>query len=109
VQHHLQTYTEPSLEPTANAPVTATSSTVDNTILPLREGTLTHNSGGVPIVVVCTKADLIDHEADIVHGGPNIMIKGKTGEWEERTDSIMQVLRTISLKCKADMQTKLMF
>lgn len=28
------------------------------------------------------------------------MVKGKGGEWEERTDTIMQVLRTICLKCK---------
>ena len=27
------------------------------------------------------------------------MVKGKGGEWEERTDSIMQVLRAICLKC----------
>lgn len=28
------------------------------------------------------------------------MVKGKGGEWEERTDGVMQVLRTICLKCK---------
>ena len=27
------------------------------------------------------------------------MVKGKGGEWEERTDGIMQILRTICLKC----------
>ena len=98
VQHHIQTYTEPSSESSSS---NIASSTVNNTLLPLREGTLTHNLGGVPIVVVCSKADLIDHEPDIVHGGPNIMIKGKSGEWEERTDAIMQVLRTVCLKCRA--------
>jgi len=29
------------------------------------------------------------------------MVKGKGGEWEERTDGVMQVLRTICLKCKS--------
>lgn len=28
------------------------------------------------------------------------MVKGKGGEWEEQTDGVMQVLRTICLKCK---------
>jgi hypothetical protein len=28
------------------------------------------------------------------------MVKGKGGEWEERTDTVMQVLRTICLKCE---------
>lgn len=27
------------------------------------------------------------------------MVKGKGGEWEERTDGVMQILRTICLKC----------
>lgn len=98
MQYHLQTYTEPSPEDVATVPVA--SSAVNNTILPLREGSFTHNSSGIPIVVVCSKADLIDNEPDMVHGGPSIMIKGKTGEWEERTDAIMQVLRTVCLKCE---------
>lgn len=50
-------------------------------------------------MVVCTKADLIDDEEDTVVGGLGV-VKGKGGEWEERTDGIMQVLRTISLKCQ---------
>ena len=29
------------------------------------------------------------------------MVKGKGGEWEERTDGVMQVLRTICLKCRS--------
>ncbi|KAI0720370.1 dynein light intermediate chain [Cerioporus squamosus] len=94
LQAHWQYYTEPSAEP---LPATATASTV----LPLGPGTLTHNSAGVPIVVVCTKADLIDEGNDIIGSGPSGMggmVKGKGGEWEERTDSIMQVLRTICLK-----------
>ena len=27
------------------------------------------------------------------------MVKGKGDEWEERTDGIMQILRTVCLKC----------
>jgi len=95
VQSHLQHYTEPSSEP---LPTTTHSST----LLPLGQGTFTHNTGGVPIVVTCTKADLIDDNSDIVGtgaAGMGGMVKGKGGEWEERTDSIMQVLRTICLKC----------
>ena len=97
VQSHLQHYTEPSTDPlpTANA-------ALSNTLLPLGQGTLTHNSAGVPIIVACTKADLIDEGNDMVAGasGMGSMVKGKGGEWEERTDGIMQVLRTICLKCK---------
>ncbi|OSD04587.1 DLIC-domain-containing protein [Trametes coccinea BRFM310] len=95
LQAHWQYYAEPSSEP---LPAT---STVSTTLLPLGPGTLTHNSAGVPIVVVCTKADLIDEGNDIIGSGPSGMggmVKGKGGEWEERTDSIMQVLRTICLK-----------
>lgn len=46
--------------------------------------------------MTCTKADLIDEEEDVGLG----MTKGKGGEWEERTDGVMQVLRTICLKCR---------
>ncbi|EEB91456.1 hypothetical protein MPER_10178, partial [Moniliophthora perniciosa FA553] len=65
----------------------------------------THNSSGVPIVVVCTKADLIDEGHDLVAGasGMGAMVKGKGGEWEERTDGVMQILRTICLKYGASM------
>jgi hypothetical protein len=97
VQAHLQHYTEPSVDA---LPTTLTS----NTVLPLGPGTLTHNSAGVPIVVVCTKADLIDEGSDLVGAGASgmgAMVKGKGGEWEEQTDGIMQVLRTICLKCKS--------
>ena len=95
VQSHLQHYTEPSSEP---LPTT----THSGTLLPLGPGTFTHNTGGVPIIVTCTKADLIDDNSDIVGtgaAGMGGMVKGKGGEWEERTDAIMQVLRTICLKC----------
>jgi len=75
-----------------------------NTVLPLGPGTLTHNSAGVPIVVVCTKADLIDEGSDLVGAGASgmgPMVKGKGGEWEEQTDGVMQVLRTVCLKCES--------
>jgi dynein light intermediate chain 1 len=57
----------------------------------------------VPIIVVCTKADLIDEGSDLAAGASGMggMVRGKGGEWEERTDSIMQVLRTICLKCSS--------
>ncbi|KAG1893446.1 uncharacterized protein F5891DRAFT_1066694 [Suillus fuscotomentosus] len=69
-------------------------------------GTLTHNSAGVPIIVVCTKSDLIDEGNDLVgasSSGMGGMVKGKGGEWEERTDGVMQVLRTICLKYGASL------
>lgn len=96
MQAHLQHYTEPSNDPTPAA------SALSNTLLPLGPGTLTHNAGGVPIIVACTKADLIDEGNDVIGAGASGMggmVKGKGGEWEERTDSIMQILRTICLKC----------
>lgn len=80
-------------------------STLGSTLLPLGPGILTHNMSGIPIIVLCTKADLIDESGDPVGGGTSGMggmVKGKGGEWEEQTDSVMQVLRTICLKCKSD-------
>ncbi len=77
VQAHLQHYAEPSTEP-----LPATSS-VSGTILPLGPGTLTHNVAGVPIIVVCTKADLIDEGNDVIGAGASGMggmVKGKGGE-----------------------------
>jgi len=55
----------------------------------------------VPITVVCTKADLIDDNNDLVGAGASGMggmVKGKGDEWEERTDGVMQILRTVCLK-----------
>ncbi|KAF8514873.1 dynein light intermediate chain-domain-containing protein [Hysterangium stoloniferum] len=97
LQSHLQHYTEPS---SSTDPPLPTTSALSGTLLPLGPGTLTHNASGVPVVVVCTKADLIDEGHDIVggSGGMGGMVKGKGGEWEERTDGVMQVLRTICLK-----------
>ena len=82
VQAHLQYYTEPSSEPLP------ASSTLPGAVLPLGPGTLTHNIGGVPIIVPCTKADLIDEGNDVIGAGASGMggmVKGKGGEWEERT------------------------
>ncbi|KAG8693685.1 hypothetical protein FRC09_010357 [Ceratobasidium sp. 395] len=95
LQAHLQHYTEPANPGDSTAPPLATSSLTSTLLLPLGPGTLTNNSAGLPIVVVCTKADQIDGTEDSVGLG---MVKGKGGEWEERTDGIMQVLRTICLK-----------
>ena len=95
VQSHLQHYTEPS------ADALPPTSTFSNAILPLGPGTLTHNPSGVPIIVACSKADLIDETtASGAPTGMGGMVKGKGSEWEERTDSIMQVLRVICLKCE---------
>ena len=97
VQAHLQHYAEPSTEP-----IPATSTLSSTTLLPLGQGTLTHNTAGVPIIVACTKADLIDEGNDVIGAGTSGMggmVKGKGSEWEERTDGIMQVLRTVCLKC----------
>jgi dynein light intermediate chain 1 len=96
VQYHLQHYSEPTNDSLPS------NSTLSSTLLPLGSGTFTHNLAGVPIIVACTKADMIDDGNDMVAGtsGMGSMVKGKGGEWEERTDGVMQVLRTICLKCK---------
>ncbi|KII95256.1 hypothetical protein PLICRDRAFT_34097 [Plicaturopsis crispa FD-325 SS-3] len=96
LQSHLQHYSEPSSDP-----LPATSTMSNDTLLPLPPGTFTHNTAGVPIVVTCTKADLIDDNNDLVGTGASGMggmVKGKGGAWEERTDAVMQILRTICLK-----------
>ncbi|KAF5387749.1 hypothetical protein D9615_000687 [Tricholomella constricta] len=99
LQAHLQHYAEPSTDPLP------ANSTMSSTLLPLGPGTLTHNSSGIPIIVTCTKADLIDDGNDMAAGasGMGSMVKGKGGEWEERTDGVMQVLRTICLKYGASL------
>jgi hypothetical protein len=99
VQSHLQYYVEPAGLGQAESVTTVTSS-ISAALLPLGSGTLTHNTAGVPIIVACTKADLIDEEEDVGLGIP----KGKGGEWEERTDGVMQVLRTICLKCQCNIR-----
>ncbi|KAL1664318.1 dynein light intermediate chain-domain-containing protein [Schizophyllum commune] len=86
LQYYLQHYTDPSI------PASTSISAAANTAIELPEGTFTLNEAGVPIVFVCTKADQIDED----HAGKG-MVKGKGEDWEERTDGIMQVLRTIAL------------
>ncbi|WWC67332.1 uncharacterized protein I206_101240 [Kwoniella pini CBS 10737] len=85
LQSHIQHYTEPL--PTQS---TGTASYANaGALLPLGQGNLTLNSHGIPITIVCTKADLIDSVGD------EVGMKG--GGWEERIDWIQQVLRTICL------------
>ncbi|KAG8926656.1 hypothetical protein FRC02_008758 [Tulasnella sp. 418] len=98
LQSLLQHYVEPDATaetitlPSGNANLTSA-------LLPLSQGVLTHNTAGVPIMVVCTKTDLINEEQDAPGIGNNLgIIRAKGGEWEERTDGIMQALRTICLK-----------
>nr|XP_031862034.1 uncharacterized protein CI109_002447 [Kwoniella shandongensis]KAA5529106.1 hypothetical protein CI109_002447 [Kwoniella shandongensis] len=86
LQSHIQHYVEPSSTSTAGM---STAYTGVGAVLPLGQGTLTLNRSGVPIIVVCTKADLMDSVGD------EIGMKG--GGWEERTDWVQQVLRTICL------------
>ncbi|KIM25507.1 hypothetical protein M408DRAFT_331076 [Serendipita vermifera MAFF 305830] len=95
LQYHLQHYTEPT-----DAPLPMTTAAMASSALPLPKGTFTSNSAGIPIIVVCTRADLIDDNSDIAGGAAGMggMVKSKGGEWEERTDGVMQVLRTICLK-----------
>lgn len=53
-----------------------------------------HNTAGVPILIT----DLIDKNTDHVSAGASGMdgmVKWKGGEWEECSDSIMQILYTI--------------
>ena len=88
MQYYLQHYTDPSI------PASTSISAAANTAIELPDGTFTLNEAGVPIVFVCTKADQIDED----HAGKG-MVKGKGEDWEERTDGIMQVLRTIALLC----------
>ncbi|CAK9779848.1 unnamed protein product [Cutaneotrichosporon oleaginosum] len=81
LESHLQHYTEPAA---ASVPLTNYGA-----VLPLGQGSLTRNPAGVPILVVCTRADLMDAVGD------EMGMKG--GGWEERTDWIQQVLRTVCL------------
>lgn len=100
VQSHIQHYVEPAAPAGGSAtsplstPALPSISSVYGTgpLLPLGQGTLTLNAAGVPILVVCTKADLMDKV------GEDVGMKG--AGWEERTDWIQQALRTICLSCK---------
>lgn len=116
MQSFLQHYTEP---PVAAAPTSGSKAAVGATpqptafstysstgpLLPLGPGTLTLNpwvqrtspdcigslrSAGIPITVVCTKADQMDA------AGEDAGMKG--AQWEERTDWVQQALRTVCLQ-----------
>jgi dynein light intermediate chain 1 len=69
-----------------------------------------HNTAGVPIIVACTKADLIDDNTDVVGGDGSgmSMVKRKGGEWEELTDGTLQILCTICLTCVCHFTLSLM-
>ncbi|ORY26475.1 dynein light intermediate chain-domain-containing protein [Naematelia encephala] len=105
LQSHLQHYTEPVPSTPAAGSSTSPFSTPalpsiasafqGGPLLPLGQGSLTLNQSGVPIIVVCTKADLMDTAGD------EIGMKG--GGWEERTDWVQQVLRTICLSYGASL------
>ena len=73
-----------STEPT-NDSLPPSNLTLSST-LPLSSGSFIHNSAGVPIIVTCTKADMIDDGNDMVAGtsGMGSMVKGKGGEWKEQ-------------------------
>lgn len=75
---------------TASAVVAVTNPAGDDDDVnsPLPEGCLSHNLG-VPIVVVCTKADTIQQ------------LERQRNFKEEQFDYIQQVLRTICLKCES--------
>ncbi|KAG9038612.1 hypothetical protein FRB95_000834, partial [Tulasnella sp. JGI-2019a] len=99
LQSHIQHYTEPA----ANSEVLPVPGVnmLSSTLLPLSQGVFTHNRSGVPIIVVCAKADKIDDDAGSGPGlGGNMagVAKNKGANWEERTDGIMQVMRTVCLK-----------
>ncbi|KZT62783.1 hypothetical protein CALCODRAFT_478704 [Calocera cornea HHB12733] len=92
---HIQHYTEPGSTETSNP------ASLSSTLLPLGDGTLTSNAAGVPIIVVCTKADLMDDSLSGTAGPSQSMGIGgmtKNSMWEERQDAIIQVLRTICLR-----------
>lgn len=101
MQSHIQHYVEPAAQAASSAtsplstPALPSISSVygSGPLLPLGQGTLTLNAAGVPIMVVCTKADLMDSV------GEDVGMKGAS--WEERTDWIQQVLRTVCLACES--------
>ena len=96
MQHYWQHFQQPGTDSDSSTALT-------NVVLPLGPGTLTHNNGGVHMVVACTKADLIDDNSDATTVGSIVggMARNKGGDWDEKTDTIMQILRTISLKCQS--------
>ncbi|EJU06359.1 hypothetical protein DACRYDRAFT_45062 [Dacryopinax primogenitus] len=93
---HIQHYSEPGSADASNP------ASLSSTLLPLGDGTLTNNVAGLPIMVVCTKADLMDDSLSGTAGpSQSLGIVGgltKNSMWEDRQDAIIQVLRTICLR-----------
>ncbi|KAF9975450.1 hypothetical protein BGZ73_000903 [Actinomortierella ambigua] len=91
---YLQEYTEPQSHSTLGGSTVFSDSQTfgsnDAVLLPLTEGSLTTNTG-VPIIVVCTKSDQINH------------IEREMAYKEETFDYIQQSLRTICLKYGASL------
>lgn len=103
IESYIRSYTEPQASGSANIPEldelevgeTSTASAIvavsnptgmdDEEKAPLPEGCLSHNFG-VPIVIVCTKADTITQ------------LEKQRNFKEEQLDYIQQVLRIVSLK-----------
>jgi dynein light intermediate chain 1 len=48
-------------------------------VLLLSPGTFTHSTAGVPIIVACTKADIINDTMALGASGMGGMVKGKGG------------------------------
>lgn len=90
VQSHIQHYAEPSSSTPSSSLAGSMSTYSGGPLLPLGAGSLTLNSIGIPIIIVCSRADQMDKAGEEV---------GMKGQWEEKTDWIQQVLRTISLAC----------
>ncbi|KAG0218938.1 hypothetical protein BGX33_005428 [Mortierella sp. NVP41] len=93
----LQEYTEPQSHPSIGSAIFSESQTFNlgstdaqSVLLPLTEGCLTNNTG-VPIVIVCTKADHINN------------LERELDYQEETFDYIQQSLRTICLKYGASL------
>ena len=95
MQHYWQHFVELGSDPASSNII------LNNVVLPLSPDILTHNPSGVSMIVVCTKADLMDNSNDNISGSTAVsgMVKSKGDNWEEKTDKIMQILRTICLKC----------
>ena len=91
VQSHIQHYAEPSSSTPSSSLAGSMSTYSGGPLLPLGAGSLTLNSIGIPIIIVCSRADQMDKAGEEV---------GMKGQWEEKTDWIQQVLRTISLACE---------
>src|SRR5712672_406295 len=68
-------------------------------------GTFMHNAAGVSVIVVCTKADLIDDNDDLVGAGASGMggmAKGKGGEWRSHADTAHGLSQVYAYNAAAD-------